>query len=66
VNAKQALDFSNGQSAQSALDQADAAAQTLKIDSTPSFTISKNGQQEKVVAVGLDSLTSKLDKAIAS
>jgi protein-disulfide isomerase len=66
VDADKALEFSNGQAAQTALDEADAAAQTLKIDSTPSFTISRNGQQEKVVAVGLDDLTNKLDKAIGS
>jgi len=65
VNAKQAIDFSKGQSAQSALDQADAAAQALKIDSTPSFTVSRNGSAEKVVAVGLDGLTDKLDKAVS-
>ena len=65
VDAKQAIDFSKGQSAQSALDQADAAAQTLGVNSTPSFTVSKNGSAEKVVAVGLDDLTNKLDKAVA-
>jgi protein-disulfide isomerase len=65
VNAKQAIAFSKAQSAQSALDQADAAAQTLKVDSTPSFTVSRNGTSEKVVAVGLDDLTNKLDKAVS-
>jgi protein-disulfide isomerase len=65
VNAKQAIDFSKGQSAQSALDQADAAAQTLKIDSTPSFTVTKAGGKEQVVAVGLTDLTNKLDKAVS-
>ncbi|HEY6887895.1 MAG TPA: thioredoxin domain-containing protein [Solirubrobacter sp.] len=65
VNAKQAIDFSKGQSAQSALDQADAAAQTLGVNSTPSFTVSKNGTSEKVIAVGLTDLTNKLDKAVS-
>ena len=66
VDAKQALDFSKGQSAQSALDQADGAAQTLKVDSTPSFTVTKRGGKEQVVAVGLEDLTNKLDKAIGA
>jgi protein-disulfide isomerase len=65
VNAKQAIAFSKGQSAQSALDQADAAAQTLKVDSTPTFTVSRGTGAAKVVAVGLDNLTSKLDKAVS-
>jgi protein-disulfide isomerase len=65
VNAKQAIAFSKGQSAQSALDEADAAAQTLKIDSTPSFTVTKAGGKEQVVAVGLTDLTNKLDKAVS-
>jgi protein-disulfide isomerase len=66
VNAKQALAFADGQSAQSAIDEASADAQTLKVDSTPSFTMTKAGGKEKVIAVGLDDLTNKLDKAIAS
>jgi protein-disulfide isomerase len=65
VDASKAQTAANGASAQAALDQADGAAQTLKIDSTPSFTVSRNGTGEKVVAVGLDDLTSKLDKAIS-
>jgi protein-disulfide isomerase len=65
VDPDEAKAFSDGASAQAALDQADGAAQTLKIDSTPSFTVSRNGTGEKVVAVGLDDLTNKLDKAIS-
>jgi protein-disulfide isomerase len=65
VDAKQALAYSKTQAAQTNLDDADAAAQTLKVDSTPSFTVSRNGTGERVVAVGLDNLTSKLDKAVS-
>ena len=65
VDPGKAKAFSDGASAQAALDQADGAAQTLKVDSTPTFTVSKNGTGEQVVAVGLDDLTNKLDKAIS-
>jgi protein-disulfide isomerase len=65
VNATSAIAFADGQSAQSALDQANADAQTLQIDSTPSFTVTKAGGKEQVVAVGLTDLTNKLDKAVA-
>ncbi|HWK28158.1 MAG TPA: thioredoxin domain-containing protein [Solirubrobacter sp.] len=59
-----ALAFADGASAQEALDQADAQAQGLKIDSTPSFTVTRNGD-EKVVAVGLDDLQNKLEAALS-
>src|SRR4051812_4411128 len=65
VDPGKAQSFAGGASAQAALDQADAAAQTLKVDSTPTFTVSKNGTGEQVAAVGLDNLTNKLDKAIS-
>jgi protein-disulfide isomerase len=65
VDADKASAVAAGASAQTALDQADAAAQTLRVNSTPSFTVSKNGTGEKVVAVGLEDLTNKLDKAIS-
>ncbi len=65
VDADKAAAFADGASAQAALDQADAAAQALKVDSTPSFTVSKDGGPEKVVAVGLEDLTNKLDQAIS-
>jgi protein-disulfide isomerase len=65
VDPGQAKAFAGGASAQAALDQADGAAQTLKIDSTPSFTVSRNGTGEKVVAVGVDNLTGRLDKALS-
>src|SRR4051794_10279162 len=65
VDPDKAKAFSEGASAQAALDQADSAAQALKINSTPSFTVSRNGTGEKFVAVGLEDLTAKLDKAIS-
>jgi len=65
VDADKAAAFADGASAQAALDQADGAAQALKVDSTPSFTVTRDGGQEKVVAVGLEDLTNKLDKAIS-
>ena len=65
VDADKAAAFADGASAQAALDQADGDAQALKVDSTPSFTVTRDGGQEKVVAVGLDDLTNKLDKALS-
>lgn len=65
VNADRALAYADGNSAQQSLDQADAAAQALKIDSTPTFTVSKGNGSQRVVAVGLDNLTEKLDKAVS-
>jgi protein-disulfide isomerase len=65
VDPKTAIAYSKTQAAQTNLDDADAAAQTLKVDSTPSFTVSRNGTGEKVIAVGLDDLTNKLDKAVS-
>ena len=65
VDAGKAAAIAGGASAQAALDQADGAAQALKVDSTPSFTVTRDGGQEKVVAVGLEDLTNKLDKAIS-
>jgi protein-disulfide isomerase len=65
VNAKQALQYAGTAAAQEPLDQADAEAAALKIDSTPSFTVKKGNGAETVVAVGLDNLQSKLDKALS-
>jgi protein-disulfide isomerase len=65
VDADKAKAFAGGASAQAALDQADGAAQALKVDSTPTFTITKKGGKEEIVAVGLDDLTNKLDKALS-
>jgi protein-disulfide isomerase len=65
VNAKQALKFAGTAAAQEPLDQADAEAAALKVDSTPSFTVKKGNGAETVVAVGLDDLQAKLDKALS-
>jgi protein-disulfide isomerase len=65
VDAGQALDFAGTQAAQTPLDAADADAQALGVDSTPSFTVKRGDGAEKVVAVGLDDLQAKLDAALA-
>jgi protein-disulfide isomerase len=65
VDPDKAKAFADGASAQAALDQADGDAQALKVDSTPTFTVTRNGGKEQVVAVGLDNLTNKLDKALS-
>lgn len=65
VDAGKAQAFADGASAQAALDQADGDAQALKVDSTPTFTVTKNGGKETIVAVGLDNLTANLDKALS-
>jgi protein-disulfide isomerase len=65
VDPEKAQAFADGASAQAALDQADSDAQALKVDSTPTFTVTKKGGDEQVVAVGLDDLTNKLDKALS-
>jgi protein-disulfide isomerase len=65
VNAKQALAYADTAAAQEPLDQADAEAAALQVDSTPSFTVKKGNGAETVVAVGLDDLQAKLDKALS-
>jgi protein-disulfide isomerase len=65
VNAKQALAYADTAAAQEPLDQADAEAAALQIDSTPSFTVKKGNGAETVVAVGLDNLQANLDKALS-
>jgi protein-disulfide isomerase len=65
VNAKQALAYAGTAAAQDALDQADAEAAGMKVDSTPSFTVKRSGGDETVVAVGLEDLQAKLDKALS-
>jgi protein-disulfide isomerase len=65
VNAKQALAYAGTAAAQEPLDQADAQAAALRVDSTPSFTVKKGNGAETVVAVGLDDLQAKLDKALS-
>jgi protein-disulfide isomerase len=65
VNAKQALAYADTAAAQEPLDEADAGAAALQVDSTPSFTVKKGNGPETVVAVGLDDLQAKLDKALS-
>ncbi|WP_028066091.1 DsbA family protein [Solirubrobacter soli] len=65
VDPDKAKAFADGASAQAALDQADGDAQALKVDSTPTFTVTKKGEKETVAAVGLDNLTANLDKALS-
>jgi len=64
VDAKQALAYADTQAAQDALDATDADAQTLGVNSTPTFVMERNGTTE-VVAVGVDDLQSKLDEALS-
>jgi protein-disulfide isomerase len=65
ADAKQALAFADGDSSQEALDQADAQAQQMGVDSTPSFSVTRGHGDEEVVAVGTDDLTSKLEAAVS-
>lgn len=65
ADAKQALAFADGDSSQEALDQADAQAQQMGVDSTPSFSVTRGHGDEEVVAVGTDDLTSKLEAALS-
>jgi protein-disulfide isomerase len=65
VDPAKAKAFADGASAQAALDQADGDAQALKVNSTPTFTVTKPGGKETIAAVGVDNLTATLDKALS-
>ncbi len=65
VDAKQALSYADSDASQESLDQADAEAAALKVDSTPSFTVQRGDGAETVVAVGLEDLQAKLDEALS-
>jgi len=65
VDAKQALKYADSDASLQSLDQADAEAAALKVDSTPSFTVKRGDGTETVVAVGLEDLQAKLDKALS-
>jgi len=65
VDAKQALKYADSDASLQSLDQADAEAAALKVDSTPSFTVKRGDGAETVVAVGLEDLQAKLDKALS-
>ena len=64
VDASKAHEFAGTQAAQDELDTVDGDAQTLGVDSTPTFVLTSNGTS-KVIAVGLDDLQTKLDKALS-
>jgi protein-disulfide isomerase len=64
VDAEKAHEFAGTQAAQDELDTVDGDAQTLGVDSTPTFVLTSNGTS-KVIAVGLDDLQAKLDKALS-
>ena len=64
VDADKAFAFAKTQGAQESLDTADADAQTLNVDSTPTFVMKRNGTN-KVIAVGAEDLQAKLDEALS-
>jgi len=65
VNADQALEYAKTDPATAALDKANADAQAVGADSTPTFTIKRGDGQETTLAVGATDLTTALDKALA-
>jgi len=66
VNADQAMKYADTAAAQQALDTADADAQAVGADSTPTFTIKRGNGPETVLQVGLGDLSAALDKALRS
>ena len=58
------MDYAKTSGAQDALDKADAAAQTVGADSTPTFTIKQGNGAEKVLVVGATGLQDALDQAL--
>ena len=64
VNYDQALAYSKTDGAQATLDKADADAQTVGADSTPTFTIKQGNGAEKVLVVGPTGLIEALDSAL--
>jgi protein-disulfide isomerase len=64
VDADKAHEFAGTQAAQDELDSVDGEAQTLGVNSTPTFVMTSNGTS-KVIAVGLDDLQNKLDQALS-
>src|SRR4051794_19813216 len=64
VDYAKAKAFAGTDGAQAALDKADAAAQTVGADSTPTFTIKQGNGAEKVLVVGPTGLTDALDAAL--
>ena len=66
MNADAALKYADTADAQKALDTADADAQAVGADSTPTFTIKRGDGTETVLQVGLGDLASALDAALKS
>lgn len=64
VDPERAAAFAKTQDAQTALDTADGDAQTLGVDSTPTFAMNRDGT-DQVVAVGLEDVQAKLDEALS-
>jgi len=64
VDADKAKAFADTQAAQDELDSVDSEAQTLGVNSTPTFVMTSNGTN-KIIAVGTDDLQSKLDEALS-
>jgi protein-disulfide isomerase len=64
VDFNQAQAYAKTDKAQSALDTADADAQTVGADSTPTFTIKRGNGAEQVLVVGPTGLTDALDAAL--
>ena len=64
VDATKAMDYAKTSGAQAALDKADADAQAIGADSTPTFTIKQGNGAEKVLVVGATGLQEALDQAL--
>jgi protein-disulfide isomerase len=64
VDAEKAHAFAGTQAAQDELDSVDGEAQTLGVNSTPTFVMTSNGTH-KIVAVGIEDLQAKLDEALS-
>ncbi|MBE2316120.1 thioredoxin domain-containing protein [Solirubrobacter sp. CPCC 204708] len=63
VDADAALDYADTDASEQALTKANQAAQAIGADSTPTFTITQDGQ-EKVLLVGAGDVSAELEKAL--
>jgi protein-disulfide isomerase len=66
VNADAAARFAGGDAAQKPLDTANADAQAVGADSTPTFTINWGDGSEQILQVGAGDIKPALDKALAA
>jgi protein-disulfide isomerase len=64
VDADAAFKYADSDEAAAQLVEADDEALRLGVDSTPSFTVTRPGSEEEVVAVGTGDLAAKLDEAV--